>query len=96
METDTTFKLLDTVALLTDATALSLNSDHQLSLLRGQIGTVVEATDQNMVIVEFADRNGKALALVSVAAHDLLRLHHGEGQRVALDDIKAMISEGRD
>lgn len=67
--------LLDTVALLIDVKGRSMD-DRELDLLRGQVGTVIEATDAEVVIVEFAGTDGAAYALASVANEHLLRLHH--------------------
>lgn len=72
-------KLLDTVALLVDANGRSMD-DKDVRLLCGQVGTVVEDADADAdadyVIVEFADVNGVAYGLASVARSSLLRLHH--------------------
>jgi hypothetical protein len=59
--------LLDTVALLIDVKGWSMD-DRELDLLRGQIETVIEATDAEVVIVEFAGTDGVAYALASVAS----------------------------
>jgi len=67
--------LLDTVALLDDVRTWSMN-DQEVSLLRGQVGTVVETNDAEVVIVEFAGTDGIAYALASVACTSLIRLHH--------------------
>ena len=67
--------LLDTVALVVDARGRSMD-DQEVCLLRGQVGTVIEARDAEVVIVEFAGIDGVAYALASVACSNLLRLHH--------------------
>lgn len=67
--------LLDTVALLENQPGCSLD-DRDLMLRRGQVGTVVEAQDSDVVIVEFADKTGKAYALASVEVSKLLKLLH--------------------
>jgi len=69
--------LLDTVALLDDAEGWSMG-DQNVRLSRGQLGTVIEAKDQDVVIVEFAGVDGVAYALASIASSSLLRLHHGK------------------
>lgn len=69
--------LLDTVALLDDAEGWSMG-DQNVRLSRGQVGTVIEAKDQDVVIVEFAGVDGVAYALASIACSSLLRLHHGK------------------
>ena len=67
--------LLDTVALLINVKGWSMD-DQELGLLRGQVGTVIEACDTEVVIVEFAGIDGVAYALASVACTNLLRLHY--------------------
>lgn len=51
-------------------------NDQEVSLSRGQVGTVIEARDQDVVIVEFGGMDGVAYALASIASTHLLRLHH--------------------
>ena len=60
--------LLDVVALLTDAPANGL--------ARGQVGTVVEELDEENVLVEFSDDQGRAYALAPCSRGDLLILHY--------------------
>jgi hypothetical protein len=60
--------LLDVVALLTDRPA------HGLA--RGQVGTVVEQLDDKSWLVEFNDDHGRAYAVASCQAVDLLVLHY--------------------
>jgi hypothetical protein len=67
--------LMDTVALLIDVKGWSMD-DQALGLLRGQVGTVIETSDAEVVIVEFAGIDGVAYALASVACTNLLRLRH--------------------
>lgn len=66
--------LLDTVALLIDVKGRSMDN-LELALLRGQVGTVIEVSDAE-IIVEFAGIDGVGYALASVAGTNLLRLHH--------------------
>jgi hypothetical protein len=72
---ETRLNLLDTIALLIDVTAWSMD-DREVGLLRGQVGTVIESRDANVVIVEFAGIDGVAYAIASVACTNLLRLRH--------------------
>ena len=67
--------LLDTVALLVDVKGRSMD-DQEVCLLPGQVGTVIEAGDTDVVMVEFAGIDGVAYALASIACQNLLRLHH--------------------
>ncbi|MFO1187850.1 MAG: DUF4926 domain-containing protein [Alphaproteobacteria bacterium] len=63
-------KLLDVVALLRDLPNSGLH--------RGQVGTVVEAADGDAVLVEFADAEGRTVALPQVPGADLLVLDYGQ------------------
>lgn len=65
-ERQETSALLDTVVLLSDMPAHGL--------VRGQVGTVVEALDQETLLVEFSDDEGRACAIASCPRDDLLFL----------------------
>ena len=52
-------------------------------LVRGQVGTVVEALTPSMVEVEFSDDNGATYALLSLRLDELIRLHHNPLENVA-------------
>lgn len=67
--------LLETIALLVDVKGRSM-AGQEVGLLRGQVGTVIEARDADVVFVEFAGIDGVAYALATIACPDLLRLHH--------------------
>jgi len=60
--------LLDVVALLTDLPA------HGLA--RGQVGTIVELLDEETVLVEFSDEQGRAYAITPCPSSELLALHY--------------------
>jgi Domain of unknown function (DUF4926) len=60
--------ILDVVALLADLPAEGL--------ARGQVGTIVEALDERTVLVEFADDQGRAYAIVPCLRSELLALHY--------------------
>ena len=60
--------LLDVVALLTDLPA------HGLA--RGQVGTIVELLDEETVLVEFSDEQGRAYAITPCLRSELLVLHY--------------------
>ncbi len=62
-------KMLDVVALLRDVP--------EAHLRRGQVGTVVEETSGDTVLVEFADSEGRTLALPNLVRQDLLVLDYG-------------------
>ena len=65
----------DVVALLEDVSARHFASDQPIVLRRGQIGTVVMTYDGTAFEVEFAGPDGRAYALLSVPAHQLMLLH---------------------
>lgn len=58
-----------------DVVAL-LNDIPRHRLTRGQVGTVVEELAEDNVLVEFADENGRAYAIVPCPQFDLLVLHY--------------------
>ncbi|WP_433996151.1 DUF4926 domain-containing protein [Bradyrhizobium lablabi] len=45
-------------------------------LARGQVGTVVEQLDNETLLVEFSDEQGRAYALVPCRRTELLTLHY--------------------
>jgi Domain of unknown function (DUF4926) len=61
-------KLRDTVAFLEDLPDLSLH--------RGQVGTIVEIYEPRAFEVEFVDIQGHTYALETLNASQLLQLHH--------------------
>ncbi len=62
-------RILDVVALMADKPGAGL--------VRGQVGTVVEALDRSTYEVEFVDESGETYCLVPVPSGELLVLHHG-------------------
>ena len=64
---DTTPRLLDVVALLSDLPAHGL--------LRGQVGTVVEIL-AGAYEIEFSDDEGKTYAELALRSDELMILHH--------------------
>jgi len=60
--------VLDVAALLTDLPAQRL--------ARGQVGTIVEQLDDQTLLVEFSDDQGRAYALAPCPRADLLVLHY--------------------
>jgi len=60
--------ILSVVALLADKP-----SD---GLARGQVGTVVEALDENTALVEFTDDQGRAYAIVPCNFSEMMTLHY--------------------
>ena len=63
-----TIKVLDVVALTEDLP--------KRGLLRGQVGTVVEALAPDVFEVEFVDNNGRTYATLALKTNRLLLLHH--------------------
>jgi hypothetical protein len=60
--------VLDVVALLTDRPVQRL--------ARGQVGTIVEQLDDNALLVEFSDDEGRAYAVAPCQPQHLLVLHY--------------------
>jgi Domain of unknown function (DUF4926) len=60
--------LLDVVALLTDLPTPRL--------ARGQVGTIVEELDEQTLLVEFSDDQGRAYAVAACPRAELLVLHY--------------------
>ncbi|AUB39036.1 Protein of unknown function DUF4926 [Nostoc flagelliforme CCNUN1] len=61
-------KLLDVVALTEDLP--------ELGLYRGQVGTIVEEYEPEVFEVEFSDLTGKAYAVETLNASQLMTLYH--------------------
>lgn len=64
----------DVVVLLEDAPTKHFETGQPLMLRRGQVGTVVMTYDGGAFEVEFAGRDGRAYALLPVAAEKLMLL----------------------
>jgi hypothetical protein len=71
------------VALLEDVPTLHFETRKPLLLRRGQLGTVVMLFDGKACEVEFADRDGRAYALLTVALDELMRLRESSEAAVA-------------
>lgn len=63
------------VAILDDVPVNHFTTGAPLTLRRGQIGTVVMTYDGTAFEVEFADAQGRAFAILPVAAAKLMLLH---------------------
>ena len=61
-------KLLDVVALLEDLP--------ELGLYRGQVGTIVEEYEPGGFEIEFSDFTGRAYAIETLLANQLMVLYH--------------------
>ena len=64
----------DVVALLGDRRAKHFENGRPLLLRRGQIGTVVMTYDDGTCEVEFADRDGRAFAMLSLRPDQFMLL----------------------
>jgi hypothetical protein len=58
----------DVVALLADPPDVGLS--------RGQVGTVIETVDEDNVLVEFSDDDGRTYAVMPCKRSELLVLHY--------------------
>ena len=68
-------KMDDAVALLQDVSTKHFESGQALLLRRGQIGTVVMTYQDSACEVEFADRDGRAFAILPLRPDQLMVLH---------------------
>jgi hypothetical protein len=68
-------KMHDLVALLEEVSALHFTTGAPLMLRRGLIGTVVMTYDGSAYEVEFSDAQGRAVAMMPIAADKLILLH---------------------
>ncbi|MBI3062091.1 MAG: DUF4926 domain-containing protein [Deltaproteobacteria bacterium] len=68
-------KIHDVVALLQDVRTKHFDSGKALLLRRGQIGTVVMTYHDGACEVEFADRDGRAFAILPLRPDQLMILH---------------------
>jgi len=73
----------DLVALLQDTSVKHFRTGETLLLRRGQIGTVVMVYPDGALEVEFADRDGRTYALVSVSRDNLMLLRDAPDHAVA-------------
>ena len=65
----------DVVALLQDVQTKHFENGQALVLRRGQIGTVVMTYPDGACEVEFADRDGRAFAMLPLRPDQLMVLH---------------------
>jgi len=68
-------KMHDVVALLQDVPTKHCENGQALVLRRGQIGTVVMTYQDGAFEVEFADRDGRAFAILPLRPDQLMVLH---------------------
>jgi CRP-like cAMP-binding protein len=73
----------DLVALLEDASVKHFRTGEPLLLRRGQLGTIVMVYADGAVEVEFADRDGRPYALVSLTRNRLMLLRDAPDHAVA-------------
>lgn len=72
---NSSIKLLDVVALVEDLPAVGLR--------RGQVGTIVEVYEPEVFEVEFSDIKGRAYAIETLEANQLMPLHHEPISQIA-------------
>jgi CRP-like cAMP-binding protein len=72
---DSDIKMHDLVALTEDVHAKHFEKGDNLLLRRGQIGTVVMLYQDGACEVEFADRDGRAFAILAMRPEQLMVLH---------------------
>ena len=68
-------KMHDVVALMQEVRTKHFESGQAVLLRRGQIGTVVMIYQDGACEVEFADRDGRAFAILSLRPVQLMVLH---------------------
>jgi len=68
-------KIHDVVALLQDVQTKHFEGGQALLLRRGQIGIVVMIYPDGACEVEFADRDGRAFAILPLRSNQLMVLH---------------------
>ena len=68
-------KMHDVIALMQDVRTKHFDSGQAVLLRRGQIGTVVMIYQDGACEVEFADRDGRAFAILSLRPDQLMVLH---------------------
>jgi len=68
-------KMHDVVALTDDVRTKHFETGQELKLRRGQIGTVVVMYEDGACEVEFADREGRAFALLPLKPEQLMVLY---------------------
>jgi hypothetical protein len=68
-------KMHDVVALTDDVRTKHFETGQELKLRRGQIGTVVMVYEDGTCEVEFADREGRAFALLPIKPEQLMVLY---------------------
>jgi CRP-like cAMP-binding protein len=73
----------DLVALLEDTSVKHFRTGESLLLRRGQIGTVVMVYADGALEVEFADREGRTYALLSVSRDHVMLLRDAPDHAVA-------------
>ena len=72
---NTEIRMHDLAAPTEDITTTHFTTGAPLTLHRGQIGTVVMTYDGSAFEVEFADAQGRAFAVLPIAAEKLMLLH---------------------
>lgn len=66
-------KEFDSIKILDVVATLKAFPEHRI--LKGEVGTVVEQLDEEMFEVEFSNKKGHTVYMVSLHAQDLMLLH---------------------
>lgn len=80
---DNDIHLHDVVALLEDLPVVHFETGQPLRLRRGQIGTIVMTYDGTTFEVEFSGPDGRAYAILPVAANKLIVLRNAPEEAAA-------------
>jgi ribosomal protein L21E len=69
-------KDLDIVALVEDRETKHFETGEPIKLYKGQVGTIVMEYDGTAFEVEFSNNDGTTYAMETIAAKELILLHH--------------------
>ena len=75
MTVNSEIQMHDVVALLEEVPARHFATNADLTLRRGQMGTVVMTYDGSAYEVEFADAEGRAFAILPISVEKLMLLY---------------------
>lgn len=67
---------LDIVALTEDRQTTHFETEEQITLYKGQVGTIVMEYDGEVFEVEFSNNDGTTYAMETIPANKLMLLHY--------------------
>jgi len=67
---------LDIVALTEDRQTTHFETEEQITLYKGQVGTIVMEYDGEVFEVEFSNNDGTTYAMETISANKLMLLHY--------------------